>query len=193
MLYWKQYKFYWSGSEGLFISPQAAQSTDSSLRQRRNFSPSAGLLASCVCSSAPEQMGSRRHVADDPANACVRDDMNTRSNGTSARRFRSLTPDLNVMFFYVTLLEKSLGGFEGFISFLSRISKYLFDVRIISCILKNSSHTWYDKTSVCWLMRLHIFIWATASRSTTSHLHLAAFVTVQLLIKFFFLLFFFCR
>lgn len=94
-------------------------------------------------------MGSRRHVADDPANACVRDDMNTRSNGTSARRFRSLTPDLNVMFFYVTLLEKSLGGFEGFISFLSRISKYLFDVRIISCILKNSSHTWYDKTSVC--------------------------------------------
>lgn len=113
-----------SRSTGVFISPQ---SIESSLEQRRNFSPyalSAGLLACCVCSSAPEQMGSRRHGADDPANARVRYDMNTRSNGTSARRFRSLTSNPNVTFFYVTLLENNLWGIQrGF--FLSNASKYL--------------------------------------------------------------------
>lgn len=55
-------------------------------------------------------MGSRRRGADDPANARVRYDMNTRSNGTSARRFRSLTSNPNVTFFYVTLLENNLWG-----------------------------------------------------------------------------------
>lgn len=99
------------------MPPHAAQSTQSSRKQRRNFSPSAGLLACCVCCSAPEQMGSRRHAADDPTNARVRYEMNARSHGTSARRFRSLISNLNVTFFHVTLLENNLGGFKGFSSF----------------------------------------------------------------------------